>query len=361
MITERRDSLMQENMKKPLVSIIVPVYNTAAYLPQCLESLIQQRYDQIEILLINDGSTDGSRAICKTYRAKDSRIQLYEKENEGHMKACRDGFEKASGEYVMFVDSDDWIEPNTIELCIRKIEEEDSDCVLFSYQKEYDTQSIANPIFPTEYSLKMETELHRRMVGPIETELRYPHRIDNPVTLWGKLYRKNVVNQGRFISERVTGTADDVLFNIYALRNCKRISYIDQCLYHYRKTNASSITSKHQTDLAEKWEVLYDMIEEELREEENPPLYWEAYYNRISCGFIGLGLNLIRCEESIHWKAEKIKEILQRERYREAMDRLKIQYMPIHWRIFFRLCRHPEQSLWIVLLFYGMDILRRRG
>lgn len=351
---------MQEKRRQLLVSIIVPVYNTEAYLPCCLDSLIRQSYEQIEILLINDGSTDGSRAICETYRAEDSRIQLYEKENEGHMKACQYGFEKSSGEYVMFVDSDDWIEPNTIALCVWRIEEEDRDCVLFSYQKEYDNYSIENPIFPSEYSLTMETDLRRRMIGPIETELRYPHRVDNPVTLWGKLYQKNVVKQGRFVSERVTGTADDVLFHIYALRDCKKISYVDQCLYHYRKNNTGSITSRQQTDLAEKWETLYDMIEEELREEENPPLYWEAYYNRISCGFIGLGLNLIRCEESIGWKAEKIKEILQRERYREAMNRLKIEYMPWYWRIFFRLCRHPEQALWIVLLFYGMDIFRRR-
>lgn len=103
-------------MNNPLVSVVVPVYNVASYLEQCLDSVVNQTYKNLEIILVDDGSTDGSGAICDRYAEKDSRIQVIHKENGGLSSARNVGLERITGEWALFVDSDDWIELNTLEL-----------------------------------------------------------------------------------------------------------------------------------------------------------------------------------------------------------------------------------------------------
>ena len=99
-----------------LVSVIVPVYNVAPYLEQCLDSIVNQTYQNLEIILVDDGSTDESGAICDRYAEQDGRIQVVHKENGGLSSARNVGLDKMTGEWVLFVDSDDWIELNTLEL-----------------------------------------------------------------------------------------------------------------------------------------------------------------------------------------------------------------------------------------------------
>ena len=103
-------------MNNNLISIIVPVYNVSEYLPRCLDSLINQTYKNIEIILVNDGSTDNSLEICKKYAEKDLRIKVIDKENGGISSARNTGIAEASGEWIGFVDSDDYIEPCTYEI-----------------------------------------------------------------------------------------------------------------------------------------------------------------------------------------------------------------------------------------------------
>ena len=106
-----------------LVSIIVPIYNTEKYLERCIDSLINQTYKNIEIILINDGSTDNSINILKKYKKIDTRIKIIDKKNEGPNIARKTGLENADGNYIMFVDSDDYIHPNTVEILVSKINE----------------------------------------------------------------------------------------------------------------------------------------------------------------------------------------------------------------------------------------------
>ena len=115
---------------RPLVSVIVPVYNVERFLPECLDSLIAQTYQELEIILVNDGSTDNSGAICEAYSKNDSRIIVIKKENQGLFAARRDGCRIAKGEYIGFVDSDDWIEPRMYEDMLKKCISEKVDVVL---------------------------------------------------------------------------------------------------------------------------------------------------------------------------------------------------------------------------------------
>ena len=120
-----------------LVSVIVPIYNTEKYLNQCIDSILDQTYKKLEVILVDDGSKDKCVTICDTYAKKDCRVKVIHKANGGAASAREAGMAIATGDYVMFVDGDDWIDTNTIELCIDKIEKNKSiDCVMFSYIKE---------------------------------------------------------------------------------------------------------------------------------------------------------------------------------------------------------------------------------
>ena len=125
-------------MKK--VSIIVPIYNAEEYLPKCIDSLINQTYQNIEIILLNDGSTDNTQNIIASY--KDKRIIAINKKNTGIADTRNEGIKKSTGEYIMFVDSDDYLELNSIELLIKKLEKDKSDIVMFNYYLETPNQQI---------------------------------------------------------------------------------------------------------------------------------------------------------------------------------------------------------------------------
>ena len=107
-------------MNSPLISILLPVYNTSAYLPQCLDSVFAQTYTNLQVVLVDDGSKDNSLEICQQYAAKDPRIEVYHQENHGVATTRNHLLEKVKGDYVLFVDSDDWIEPDMVEFLVGK-------------------------------------------------------------------------------------------------------------------------------------------------------------------------------------------------------------------------------------------------
>lgn len=123
----------------PLVSVIVPIYNTQNYLPRCLESILCQTYTNMEIILVNDGSTDDSLSVCEEYARKDSRIQIISQPNQGIIAAKKAGICLCRGEYVMFVDSDDWIEPELLGAMVRAILENDCSLVCTNVYRDYES------------------------------------------------------------------------------------------------------------------------------------------------------------------------------------------------------------------------------
>ena len=127
---------------KSLVSVIVPVYNAKKYIDRCLESIVNQTYTQLQIILVNDGSTDNSAQLCEAWAQKDSRIKVLHKENGGAGYARNFALEYVSGDYVCFVDSDDFIDVTTIEKCMRRIELEGTDTVVFGSENVYNDGAV---------------------------------------------------------------------------------------------------------------------------------------------------------------------------------------------------------------------------
>lgn len=328
-----------------LVSIIVPVYNVEKYLPKCLESVMNQTYKSIEIVCVNDGSPDGSEKIISDYMKSDSRIVLINQENQGLSGARNTGIENAKGEYVIFLDSDDWIDPETVQTAVDELRKEDAQLVMWSYVREFPDVSVPKNVFEKDRIVfdgeQMRNVLHRRMAGLEGKELSDPGNADSAVTAWGKMYKTRCIKNCRFVDTKIVGT-EDALFSLQALCYVEKAVFINRHFNHYRKDNSTSLTRKHKDRLFLQWQELYNRMEDVINENNLP--FCSALNNRIALSIIGLGLNELLSETSFRKKVRRVKEIITCERYKKAYSSLQTQYFPVHWKLFFILCKKGNST-----------------
>lgn len=215
-----------------LISIIVPVYNSERYIGKCLDSLVKQTYKNIEIILIDDGSTDYSGEICDKYAFKDDRIKLYHTSNSGPSAARNFGLSKASGDYIMFVDSDDWIDFNTIARCYDLIKLYAGDMVIFNLGEFYQNKVRVARLLHSEYKVFSGEE-----IGDLKRFLIVPETITSElsVCLTGpccKLFSRRVINGCVFPQDMKY--CEDVCFMAQLLEKADKVVYTEEQLYYYR-------------------------------------------------------------------------------------------------------------------------------
>lgn len=330
--------MMEDIRNMSLVSVIIPVYNTQKYLAECLDSVCAQTYSQLEIIVVDDGSTDDSGNLLREYSQKDGRIQVITQENQGLSAARNTGLDCSSGEYVMFLDSDDWIDRKTCNTAIQMMADTATDVVLWSYIREYPTSSKSVYLFGENTRMWDESEiktLYQQLIGLQGEQLREPQKIDSLITAWGKLYRRSIIGDIRFVDTKIIGT-EDALFNIEVFSQVKQAAYIPNTFSHYRKTNSDSLTRKYKNRLVYQWQELYRRIKLQLDSENASSEYYQALSNRIALGLIGLGLNLAEDDRlNFKQKRRELKKILQMPHYRAALASLPLDYFPIHWKVFF--------------------------
>lgn len=345
-----------------LISIIVPVYNTENYLEKCLYSLVNQTYKNIEIIIIDDGSPDNSMNIIQKFVLADNRVKVISQKNQGLSGARNTGMNNANGDYIMFIDSDDWIEIDTCEKAINASEKYNADVVFWPYIKEFSDSQKDNYLFDkTEiiWSEKNINQLSRRMVGLVGDELANPQSIDNLVTAWGKLYKKSVIGDVRFTDTKIIGT-EDALFNIEVFLGINSAVYIPDLLSHYRKDNESSLTHNYKKKLVSRWREMYSRIKFLLDRNDMSREYYDALKNRICFGLIGLGINLAEDKKmSFKEKKKEIYNILSMKHYQIALKNLDFSYLPIQWKVFFKLAKNNNVLLLLWLLEI-MDYLRKK-
>lgn len=329
----------------PMISIIVPVYNVEKYLAKCLDSIINQTYGNIEVICVNDGSPDGSRDILAQYASRDSRIIVIDQENQGLSGARNTALKNVHGKYIIFVDSDDFIELDTCEKAIKTAEENNADLVFWSYVREFGNVSKEKHFFWDDGTVFEENEvknqLHRRLCGLSGEELSHPDYANAFEPVWNKLYRADYIinNNVFFVDTKEIGT-EDALFNLYAIGHVKKAVYINECLYHYLKTNNGSLTSTYKKNLYVQWKNLFDKMRTYIVENNLSQTYYDALDNRIALSLIGLGLNIVSADFGYFKKISLIKEILSSEDYKKAYKKLEYKYFPIHWKIFFLCAKH---------------------
>lgn len=220
------------------VSVVVPIYNVEDYLEKCINSIINQTYQNLEIILVDDGSTDRSPSICNEWGEKDDRIVVIHKENGGLSSARNAGLKVATGEYIMFEDSDDWLELNAVEKCVERIEKDESDLVVFGYKKISENGEIIGDFTfgnVTYTKDEMTSQLHRRI---LEMSFGYA---------WNKLYRLSIIKNSGVVNDGNIIDREDLFFNLQLYKYLGVISYLDYVGYYYLQRNNSLL---HNADLA---------------------------------------------------------------------------------------------------------------
>lgn len=222
--------------KEPLVSIIIPVYNAENYLEKCINSIIKQTYKKIEILIVNDGSTDKSWELCTRIEEKDNRIKAYSKRNGGVSTARNYGLNKCSGKWVMFVDPDDYLSKRMVASLVEKIKPSDdiiaSSCVSFHDNK--DAKKICFFSESREFASKTsKEELFKQLLVP---EYGQNKKIATTAigVPWGKIYRKEFIDKYNLRFDPKLKRMQDNLFNMYAFYYARKIVYLNEPLYFYR-------------------------------------------------------------------------------------------------------------------------------
>lgn len=226
-------------MKK--ISLIIPIYNTVELLPKCLDSAINQTYKNIEFLCIDDGSTDGSEKILDQYAKKDNRLKVVHKINGGESSARNIGLQMATGDYIGFLDCDDWIEEDMYETLINIQEEFKVDMVASGYFEEFNGKSI---------------EMRNRTIikdGVFERNklFTYIYKRDYykafSANLWCKLFDKNIFSgkDGKIVFDEEQRLGGDILLFAHIAANCKKSYYVNQSFYHYNIRDNSTWHAKN--------------------------------------------------------------------------------------------------------------------
>ena len=232
--------------QQPLISLIVPIYNVENYLWSCLDSIAKQTYSNIEILLVNDGSPDGSAAICQEFVARDSRFRYIEKENGGLSDARNAGIAEAKGEFISFVDSDDWIEPTYVEDLYRAALFNDAEVVVSNYQEFHQERNV--------YLIHLFEDYYETHYSGEEVIQQLPllERKDLSFkTSWGILFARRLFDTISFPKGK---TIEDTRTNYRLFAESCRSTYIHKALYNYRvgvDSISSRITEKLLVDVLE--------------------------------------------------------------------------------------------------------------
>jgi glycosyltransferase family 2 len=225
----------------PLVSVIIPIYNTEKFLPLCISSVLNQTLTDIEVLLVNDGSTDGSGKICDEYACKDQRIQVIHTLNQGVSHARNQGLETAKGEYIAFMDSDDWIETDMIATLYQLIRTNEAGLATCGYIIENED---GRPIYHIN-EVKSGKLTQWEAIHSLFNDRHYKYKGN----LWDKLYHKEIIDKHHLKFNEHIYYNEDRLFIFQYLSHCQSAAYTTPPYYHYvtRKSSAMNLSQKNYT------------------------------------------------------------------------------------------------------------------
>lgn len=328
-----------------MVSVIIPIYNVSNFINRGVEQVLAQTYNNYEIILVNDGSTDESLEICNAWARKDDRIRVISKRNGGAGSARNIGIEKAQGDFIYFYDIDDKISSNLLEYCVRTIEQYDVDLIVFGYESEETTYNSSTTVRFTEKVIRTNDELRDCFVDEFVLKMNgFP---------WNKFYRKSFLDENglRYENQRIQ---QDEVFNLKVYQRLERVYISPKVLYTYyvyEKGNTRSrfiegrfdiykSVNRHFVDLKKFWRLNDSRFEDYLNA--------RFYQSFLQCAFYNL------FHPDCSWtKIERVNELdrmLNDEMTIDSLEYAKKAYKSIEHKVYRWTCHHKQ--LWLMRIMY---------
>lgn len=329
----------------PKVSIVVPCYKVEKYLDRCVKSLTSQSLQDIEIILVDDGSPDKVPQMCDKWRELDSRIKVIHKKNAGLGFARNSGLELARGEFVTFVDSDDYVELNTYEILYNTAKEKKADIVYFGLKKEYKQGHYTNHKNVESIIEYNGEEIDKIIPDFIASAPYQKSEYKYEMSVCTTFLRKQIIddNNLKFVSER-DYASEDLIFQLDLLTQSKKIVFIPNIFYNYC-WNGNSLTRTVSQEKHEKIKALYFIVSQKSKKYDPETLRAK----RLFIGYIRSFIRtLVETNLSFHEKKQLIKKILHDEIW-DSIKSYKPVYLPIHQRLFLYL--FYEKSIYLTFFF----------
>lgn len=321
------------------ISIVVPVYNVEALLPRCIESILAQTKKNIEILLVDDGATDGSGAVCDDYAVKDKRIRVIHKPNGGLTSAWKAGAAAAAGAYLGFVDSDDWIDEDMYERMWESAVKYDSDIVVCGLVFDYEASSMENRReisgFREEYYDRQALE---KLYPTLINDGHFFGRMLQPARVT-KLYRRTLVEKNMLLCMEEVTVGEDMQLTLPALLDAKSMSVVkDFYPYHYW-FNQKSMTGKYDPNYLEKIKVMEKRLKEISKEKAIYDFAPQITNDFLGLAVIGLKNGVIRNTDGYQSAMEIIRKYCRDKSVREALCFHTMDKLPVTIKVFLLLMR----------------------
>lgn len=341
-------------MKEIKYSFIVAVYNVGPYIEQCIKSIIDQTYQNIELILVNDGSTDDSLEICERFASIDDRIKVINQKNQGVSVARNNGLEIAEGEWICFVDGDDWVEPSMCAKLNQYCEDSALDVCLFSYYdafpkklKSYKLENIDVLNFD-----KNDFEVFQKASLNQDIKSKYNFKKIRLVTPWAKIYSHEFIKKYGFKFNAKLKTGEDNLFNLDVYEKARKGMYINEELYFHRVCEGA-VSKRYNTETIDSFTNLLDAMATwmeknkkrlELNEEYNVRVLLSLEYCML------LDLCHKNNDKSYAENRDVFKKIINREPFKTALDKTKFNQVSFRKQIFMRVLKTRSFLLTYLLI-----------
>lgn len=317
-------------MQSPKVSIIVPVYNVEKYLDRCMQSLLGQTLKEIEIILVDDGSPDRCSQMCDEYTRMDTRVKVIHKENAGLGYARNSGLNVAQGEYIAFVDSDDYVVLSMYDTLYKTAQRGNCDVVYCGFNKQLSNKKFKGISECNAYTEYNTNEIQKLIPDFIASEPYCKNEYKHDMSVWHSLYRNELIrkNNLRFVSERIY-SSEDIPFQIDFLQSAKKVAFIPDRLYYYCY-NGNSLTKNVDFEKFDRIKNLYHLIVDKTKNYDLDGL-------RVKKLFIGYVRAILRkiVSSQMNYKDKDslISRILTDDVWKEIKSVYKLEYFPLKQRL----------------------------
>lgn len=313
----------------PKISIIVPVYNGAEFLRPCVDSILAQSFGDLEIILVDDGSTDESPEICDWYASQDKRVICIHQENVGAAAARNSGLKVATGKYIAFVDSDDWIDRDMYETMVSAAEERSCDLVICDCVKESETGSQTYT-----HELPGGSYDREEMMSQYFPQLLMPDSMEYPVTIsnWLLLIRREIIEENRLSFPEGMRFSEDLLFGSEVGYYAQSMTYLKGYTpYHYRQ-NPASVT---HTAFKDKWPLLLELYRRIRKSFQKKTDYdFTPQIQRCMLFFVYMAMNQrLAAKLPLKQFFQEVSAVLDYPEVQEALAQIKIGHLNISWKL----------------------------